>query len=228
MSYIALVPGVRKFSGAGDSLSEEGLNALKQKVFERDRHTCRGCGFVARKYQDIHVRTGALAEDNIDNIVTLCIFCKQCFDLDFVARAQSGALIWLPEIGQAALNHIARAIYVARITQGPVADAARKALEVLTKRREDARRKLGTDDPAILASILGDFLELKEYKDRARKLDGIRVLPLDRRIVREGDLEFNQFPQILAYWRSKDGPFGDLPPKIWQKMFADLEGKTGK
>lgn len=226
MSYIALVPGVRKISGAGDGVSEEDLAPLRQKIFERDAHTCRGCGFTAKKYHEIHSRTGPLEDANSDNIVTLCIFCRQCFDLDFVARAQSGALIWLPEIGQAALNHIARAIYVARITQGPVADAARSALEILLKRKEDAKRKLGTDDPAMLASILGDFLELTEYKARAKKLDGLRIMPLDRRIVREGDLEFNQFPQILAYWRSKDGPFGELPPKTWQEMFEELQQKT--
>ncbi len=57
-----------------------------------------------------------------------------------------------------------------------------------------------------------DFLETDEYKVRMNKLKGFRILPLDRRIIKEGDLEFNQFPQILAYWRSKDGPFGDMPP----------------
>jgi hypothetical protein len=46
-----------------------------------------------------------------------------------------------------------------------------------------------------------------------KRFASLRIYPADRRIVREGDLEFNQFPQILAYWRSKDGPFGEIPPR---------------
>mgnify|MGYP000275845136 CR=1 FL=1 len=48
----------------------------------------------------------------------------------------------------------------------------------------------------------------------------------NRRIIKEGDLEFNQFPQILAYWRSKDGPFGDVPPRRWVNLFYDLRARA--
>jgi intracellular multiplication protein IcmJ len=139
---------------------------------------------------------------------------------------RSGVLIWLPEISQADLHHIARAIYVARISQGPVADAARKALDVLTKRREDAKARLGTDDPFILSSVLKDYISNNAYEARGPKLEGLRLFPLDRRIIREADLEFNQFPQILAYWRSKDGPFGKLQPKQWVDIYANLGLKS--
>jgi intracellular multiplication protein IcmJ len=54
----------------------------------------------------------------------------------------------------------------------------------------------------------------------------LRLFPLDRRIIREADLEFNQFPQILAYWRSKDGPFGKLQPKQWVDIYARLGLKS--
>ena len=136
---------------------------------------------------------------------------------------RSGILIWLPEIPQAELHHIARALYVARISQGPMADAARRALETLTKRREDVKSRLGTDDPYILASVLRDYISNGAYNNRAAKLDGIRLFPQDRRIIREADLEFNQFPQILAYWRSKDGPFGGKLPKNWVDVYRGLE-----
>lgn len=122
---------------------------------------------------------------------------------------RSGILIWLPEIAQTDLNHIARALYVARISQGPMADAARRTLDVLMGRREEVRRRLETDDPFILSMVLRDYISSTAYEARHKKLEGIRLFPLDRRIIKEADLEFNQFPQILAYWRSKDGPFGD-------------------
>ncbi len=139
---------------------------------------------------------------------------------------RSAILIWLPEISQTGLHHIARAIYVARISQGPVAEAARRALDVLTRRREDARARLGTDDPFVLSSVLKDYISDGAYDARTAKLEGLRLFPLDRRIIKEADLEFNQFPQILAYWRSKDGPFGGRLPKQWIDLYKSLDLET--
>lgn len=228
MAYLRISPGISGLSDAGRILSA-GVHApqedMRQKVLERDQHTCRYCGFQSRKYQEVNYIGKQGQSGNADDYACACTFCHQCFHLERVERMQSGAVIWLPEIGQAALHHICRAIYVARISQGPMADAARDALESLLQRKEEAQRRLGTDSPRILATVLQDFLEAKEYRERAAKLKGFRVLPLDRRIIKEGDLEFNQFPQILAYWRSKDGPFGDVPPRRWVNMFYDLRAE---
>ena len=108
-----------------------------------------------------------------------------------------------------------------------MADAARSALDLLMERREQATTRIGTDDPMVLASVLKDFLEDKEYQQRDQKIEGIRLLPLDRRIIKEGDLEFNQFPQILAYWRSKDGPFGSTMPAGWPALFYETRKTAG-
>ena len=35
-------------------------------------------------------------------------------------------------------------------------------------------------------------------------------------------MEFNRFPQILAYWRSKNGPFGSYQPKDWIALYQDI------
>lgn len=199
-------------------------DALHAAVMERDGHSCQYCGFTAKKYQVVRARdAGKKPSQSAGDYVTSCIFCDQCFALDRVATMKSGVLVWLPEIDQPSLHHIARAIYVARITQGPAADAARKALEVLTNRREEAKNRIRTDDPAILSLVMKDYIDPTAYKRRAEKLEGIRLFPLDRRIVSEGDLEFNQFPQILAYWRSKDGPFGAWQPPQWLEDFKSLK-----
>jgi len=232
MSFLKIKPGVGALADTGQfiphekhELSEENRN----KIFERDDYSCRYCGFKADKYQQVqYTGTGKETEENLDNYATACVFCHQCFHLDQVAVMQSGAIIWMPEIGQAALHHICRAIYVARITQGPIADAAREALDILLGRKEEARHRLGTDDPRIISSILQDFLEGREYKYREKRLEGFKILPLDRRIIHEGDLEFNQFPQILAYWRSKKGPFGAIPPRKWTKIFYDFQDGMNK
>lgn len=228
MAYLKITPGVSSLSDTGRSLSQAVHSVpeeLKNQVFARDAHACRYCGFVSFKYQEANFIGSSATDTGAQHYATACPFCYQCFHLDKVERMQSGTVVWLPEIGQAALNHIVRAIFVARISRGPMADAARDAMEALMSRKAEAVNRLGTDSPRMLATVLQDFFENKEYRLRAAKLKGFRILPLDRRVIREGDLEFNQFPQVLAYWRSKDGAFGDTPPRTWGKMFFDLRDK---
>jgi intracellular multiplication protein IcmJ len=217
-----IVLGIAQTERGANSLPPDIPADLKAKIFERDDHTCGFCGFQAQKYMDVHVKDGDLNNHRLDNLQTACIFCNQCFDLEKVARMKSGVLIWLPEISQTELNHMARAIFVARISQGSMAETAKKALEFLLKRREEATNRIFTDDPYILSMVMRDFLGPKAYRAREKKLDGIRLFPLDRRIIKEGDLEFNQFPQILAYWRSKSGPFGGKAPATWKDAYAAL------
>lgn len=195
---------------------------IRQKILSRDDHSCQMCGFKSQKYQDIHFVDGDVTNLQMDNLITACIYCHQCFDLDKVAEMRSGVLVWLPEISQVDLHHIARAIYVARISQGSMAETAKKALETLMGRREEVKTRLHTDDPHVLALVMKDFLGPRHYAMREKKLEGVRLFPLDRRIIKEGDLEFNQFPQILAYWRSKAGPFGGKVPNQWKKFYAQL------
>lgn len=217
----------KKQSGAGSSGSSSAMeNKLskeqKQKIFERDDFTCQCCGFQSKKYQEILHKNFDVADHSEKNLLTVCIFCHQCFHLESVSTMKSGVLVWLPEVDQTTLHHIARAIYVARISQGPVAEAARKSLDVIMGRREEVKNRIHTDDPYILSTVLKDYLGPKHYAQRGKKLDGIRLFPLDRRIIKEADLEFNQFPQILAYWRSKDGPFGGKTPPQWISIYQQL------
>lgn len=214
---------VRTPGGAAAQSVTGGIDpALRVKVFERDDHTCAFCGFRAEKYQDIHFIDQNPANTKMENMTTACLYCAQCFDLEKTAAMKSGVLVWLPEVAQADLSHLARAIYVARISQGSMAETARGALEMLMGRRTEALNRIGTDDPYILATVMRDFLGPRQYAQREQKLDGVRLFPLDRRIIKEGELEFNQFPQILAYWRSKDGPFGGKAPGNWHSVYAQV------
>ena len=188
--------------------------AVKMAVFQRDDFRCRFCGFRSEKYQQLLIE--GQNDRDIDSLYTVCIFCHQCFDLKQVAKMRSGVLIWLPEISQAELHHVARDIYRARIMQGLDAKNARLILDFLIKLEtandlpvEKSSRQLildlvGTDDPALLTKKLREKQE--SGVDIYKLTEGIRLFPLDRRIVQEEDLEYNQFPQILAYWRSKKGP----------------------
>ncbi len=222
-----LPQGAAKGKKAAPPTADKKLPAdLKARIFERDDYTCRYCGFQSRRYQEINFLNGDKTDFLDKNLVTACIFCQQCFCIDEINTMRSGVLLWLPEIGQHELHHMARSIYVARISQGPVADAARKALDTLMLRREEVKKRISTDNPYILATVLRDYLGPKHYSERSHKLKGVRLFPLDRRIIREADLEFNQFPQILAYWRSKDGPYGGKPPNQWIGVYQALAAKS--
>src|SRR5690606_8700244 len=193
-----------------------------QKIFKRDDHTCQCCGFRAEKYQEILHINGDARDWRDDNVLTVCLFCAQCFDLMKTGQARAGMLVWLPEISQPVFHHLMRALYVARVAGGGLAEAARDAYHRLVARGEEANKRLGSSDPEGLAIVLRDFLNVKQYADVQERLGGIRLMPLDRRMVKDGDLEYNQFPQILAYWRSKRGPFGELPAQEWASKFKDL------
>lgn len=215
-------PRPKKVSSAGDKTGASSLSKeAKEKIFQRDDYRCQCCSFRSEKYQQIHFKDNDSNNHDPDNLITACIFCQQCFNLGDVATMKSGTLIWMPEIEQHVINNIARAAYIARISQGPIADVARKILDLIMVRREEAQKRISTDDPYILGTVMNDYLSLKQYSLRMKRLDGIRLFPLDRRIIKEADLEFNQFPQILAYWRSKNGPFGGKPPQQWISLYQD-------
>ena len=225
MKLLPINLGIVRSSGNAQNSEKAALQLqeIRPRILERDNHCCRFCGFQSNKYQEVHFLNGNTDDVRPDNLVTACIFCHQCFDLEKTSQMNSGVLVWLPELQQHELSHIARAIYVARISQGSMADSARAALEAIMARREDAKNRMATDDPFFLATVLRDFLGPKHYAGRVEKLDGIRLFPLDRRNISEGELKFNQFPQILAYWRSKDGPFGGKPPAQWKTLYAKMK-----
>lgn len=196
--------------------------SLKEVVFAREHDFCRCCGFASKKYQEVLVYQGRVRD--VDSMATVCVFCHQCFNLDQAAVMNSGTLIWLPEITQAELHHVARDVYRGRITKGVVAARARQAFDRLNARRDEARARLGTNDPGVLAGQIRGLTTEQQRAELTERLDGIRLFPLDRRIIREAELEFNMFPQILAYWRSRQGPFAGDVPYQWLDRFYDVFG----
>lgn len=190
--------------------------AVQRTVWHRDLHACAFCSFRAGRYQEVVV-TGGNARD-VDGMVTACLFCHQCLHLPLVTAMDSGVLIWFPEMSQAQLNHVAREIYLARISPA-TADRARAILDWLLRRREAATSRLGTSAPQELAARLA-----APGAERADVLPpdleaGLRLLPMDRRILTEHELQYNQFPQILAYWRSANGPYAHGAPHPWLDAF---------
>lgn len=177
-------------------------------VHARDHWICAYCGFRSERYQTV-VDTAENTRD-VDALVTACIFCQQCVRLESVTTMRSGLIVWLPELAQVTIHHLARDLYRARLVDDAYGHRARRILQTIAAKdaepRKGAAQRLGTDDPARLAEMLRDDTALGEAIAPNGRWDGARLFPLDRRIIREDDLEFNEFPQILAYWRSTRGP----------------------
>ena len=230
MSYLPIPLGVRRSPDTGGAASKSRMpsKAQNEKILSRDAFTCRCCGFESKKYQRVLPMSDIVPSAKAGDFATVCTFCELTSALDRAGLAASGFLIWLPELTQAELNNIVRALYVARDSDDEkLAKAAARTLEVLTARRAESKKRLGTDDPLILATALHEQLNDKAYAARVAKLEGIRFLPLDRYLVTQrSGKDVNVFPQMLAYWKSPEGPFGKLPVSEWTALFEQVRGKA--
>lgn len=224
-----IVLGVRRSSkgaAASRQAAKSGVTtaewpALRDNVLRRDKFACHYCGFTAKKFQRVHFRNGEPTVLAAENLVTACIFCEQCFELESVTKMHSGTLIWLPEISQTDLHHLCRALYVARLHDDhALSKQAQAVLEQLLARRVEAKKRIGTDDPTVLATALFEQMDDATYAARAEKLEGVRLLPLSRRLSSSGAGEKDHFPDIIKYWTSDEGPFADSTP---DKMIALAE-----
>lgn len=227
MSFLPLILGVRRLSGA-ETGSSQGRSPAKpeaEKTLQRDDFTCRFCGFRAERYQRVINAPSHVA--NNQDLLTACTFCEQCVTLERAGMMGSGVLIWLPEIQQAELNHLVRAIYIARETETDMVKTADRAFDVLLARRTDAKKRIGSDDPIVLATAMFESLDDKAYKNALGKLEGLRLLPLDKYVVRTRSGDVNQFSQMVKYWLSAKGPYARLPVDQWLSLFEAAQSKVG-
>jgi intracellular multiplication protein IcmJ len=236
MSLLPITLGVKRHAdaqGIGGKTKPLKKGQLKEKIqqtLERDQYTCRYCGFQSRQYQKAIPKDWAAGDYASAELVTACPFCEQCFALETVGPMASGALVWMPDISQGLLNHVMRAVYAAKAhgeaMPAKMRDCAQRALDVFTHAKGEAKRRIGTDDPAVLASVLLEGVEEPAYRKRADKLSGLRLMPLDRRIVQGQTADADQFPKMAQYWISADGPFGNIPPEKWESLASFAKAKT--
>lgn len=229
MTYLPIPLGVRR--GPDASGAAKGRNPTKaqsEKTMARDQFACRCCGFESKKYQRVIPASLVSPSAKEGEWVAVCTFCELTSNLDRAGLSGAGFLVWLPEMSQAELNNTVRALYVARDSDTPIlSKAATRALEVLTARRAEAKKRLGTDDPLLLATALYEQVDDKAYAGRVAKLEGVRFLPLDRYLVQQRNgKDVNVFAQMMAYWTSPEGPFGKLPVSEWTALFEDVKAKA--
>lgn len=84
------------------------------KILRRDNHTCQYCGFRSELYQEIHHINHNHADFDVNNLVCACTLCHRSFHLNALHIAKAAELIFFPELTQAEVNHLCRALAVAK------------------------------------------------------------------------------------------------------------------
>lgn len=191
---------------------------VRKKILERDRYTCRYCGFKSASWQEVHHLDDNHKNNESTNLVTACHLCHSCWHIGLAGFSGSSVLIWAPWIGQAQLNHLVRAIMVADSSGGRESEGAKALFLSLREMRRGAEERLGTSDPLHLANAL---LAVPDdlYASRGDILNGIRLLNLGK----HNSGGANQMPKVLASWTSEKGAFSALPPQSWTRLLKRAE-----
>jgi hypothetical protein len=137
------------------------------------------------------------------------VLCYLCHHLERPRIDEETVLVWLPEMSQPALNVTMREIHMQLRTLGEdLHETGRLRLDTperlrlyyarsaLGARAAAAASRLGTDKPSELADALCR-LSPAAHANRAKFLDGVRLLPLGRFYAGNKDV----YPEIVDSWR---------------------------
>jgi intracellular multiplication protein IcmJ len=182
---------------------------------EAETQPCAFCGVYSGRWQ-----SSVRSPDEGQRVVAACPLCFLCCHLERPSIDAEAALIWLPEMSQAALNVTMRAIHIElralgedlndadqRRSSAPERAHLDHARAILGARGAAAVARLGTDRPSELAAA---FYRLwpAAYANRAKLLAGVRLLPRGHFDDRGADA----YPEIVDFWRGASKPQSSLPP----------------
>lgn len=160
--------------------ADANFKSYEEKVFQRDAYTCRYCGFQARNHQEVVNADGNFRNNKLDNLVTSCIFCTQCFFIESIGLGGvgGGILVYLPEISQNQLNAICHVLFCAITNNSGYKNVAQNIYLNLKLRSALIEKKFGegTSDPANFGYLIVDSIHFPNEKIR-QVLSPIRLLP---------------------------------------------------
>jgi len=231
----ALVLGVKtrpwRMEGETESAcADEEFRALRPDILERDGHACVFCGFRAGKWQEVHHLDGDHRNNDRANLVTACPYCHAVFHVGLAGR-RGAFLAHLPEVSQAMVSHLWRAVAVARSWHGSdgrqtrrLRDASRRMEDFLRARASHAAALLGTSDPAVLGEALLECARLT----RTPPTDGDALLRSVRLVPPGEEAGFGN-PRMIEYYLSSEGPFreGALGPRTWEALWREWRARAG-
>jgi intracellular multiplication protein IcmJ len=162
--------------------SDSKFQAFQTRIFERDEYTCQFCGFCAHELMDVVNLDGNYRNNHIDNLVTACHFCSQCFFLDGVGKGDfgGGVLIYLPEMPQNELNAFCHVLFSLMISGGRSAAEAKTIYRNLRLRTQYVEKELGKglSDPSTYGQLLIDADINNKSELHQMLIEKLRVLPI--------------------------------------------------
>ncbi|MGD0465980.1 MAG: type IVB secretion system protein IcmJDotN [Gammaproteobacteria bacterium] len=167
---------------------------FEKKILEHDEYTCCFCGFQAFNYQSVINHDNNYKNNNQNNLVTACPFCRQCFFLDALTNPAVGGgyIIYLPEINQADLNNFCRVLFSCLLKNAPYKGKLQTTYLSFKDRTKQVEELFGpgSSNPAIFGQTLIDSnLTPKERSHPI--LTQIRLLP-----------ERKFFEEQILYWKT--------------------------
>lgn len=168
---------------------------IEKQILERDDYSCRYCGFKSINYQQIVNHDHDYRNNRINNLVTACLFCKQCFFLDALSNPENGGgyLIYLPEINQADLNNFVRVLFSCLLKNAPYKGKLQTTYLSFKDRSKVVEEIFGpgSSNPGIFGQTLLDSnLSKKEMNHPI--LTQLRLLP-----------ERKFFEKEIMYWKAE-------------------------
>ena len=146
----------------------------------RDHYTCQFCGFQAGVAQEVINKDNNYSNNKMENMVTACVFCSQCFFIESVGVGDygGGSLIYLPEMDQARLNSLCHVLFCAITNDSGYKSMAQDIYRSLRGRIDMVEKKFGegTSDPAIFGQLLIDINKNKK-NTRSDIFKNICLLP---------------------------------------------------
>lgn len=168
---------------------------IREKIFERDQHSCQFCGFQARDYQEVVNLDQNYRHNTLSNMATACCFCTQCLFLENIGVGDygGGKLIYLPEMTQVELNSFCHVIFCAMTNGTSYQETSQSIYRSLKFRMQPVEEKygVGTSSPAVFAQMI---IESQEKEDNNKEIveqifKDIRVLP-----------SYAKFKKQLDHW----------------------------
>lgn len=161
--------------------ADQAFLSFQKKVFARDDYTCQYCGFRAEILLDVVNRDSNYHNNKLDNLVTACPFCAQCFFLEAIGKSDfgGGTLIYLPEMTQGELNALCHVLFASIVSGNSQSSQAKNIYRNLRLRAQLIEKNLGEgmSNPSLYGQLLIDARHAGKdtiYEDLKPKL---RLLP---------------------------------------------------
>ena len=150
------------------------------RVLERDHYACQFCGFQASSFQEVVNLDCDYRNNKLNNMVTACCFCAQCYFLESVGidGYGGGILIYLPELLQTELNSFCHVLFCSITNDTGYKSTAQNIYRNLKSRSKILEDKYGegTSDPSFFGHLIIDSEDLIKNKN-IDIFSGIRLLP---------------------------------------------------